>query len=169
MQSPPVVEIQTNFGDIDILLYDKKSPKTVKNFLDYVKDKHYDGTIFHRVIGDFMIQGGGFTLNFTKKHTRRPIKNEAENGLSNKRGTIAMARTSEVDSATDQFFINLRDNRFLDNKDHSAERFGYCVFGKVIKGMDVVDRIARVKTTRKGYFNDLPAEPVVIKRVLRIK
>jgi cyclophilin family peptidyl-prolyl cis-trans isomerase len=164
---PPVVEIQTNYGNIEIELFDKAAPKTVANFLAYVKQKHYDGTIFHRVIKGFMIQGGGFTNKFEHKQTMPPIKNEAENGLSNKRGTIAMARTFLVDSATDQFFINHKDNRFLDHKDHSAQNFGYCVFGKVIKGMDVVDKIANSQTMPKFGFKNLPVNPIFIKKIVR--
>ncbi|NOY75696.1 MAG: peptidylprolyl isomerase [Kiritimatiellaeota bacterium] len=162
-----MVEIQTNFGDIQLELFERSAPITVRNFLAYVDKKHYDGTVFHRVIGNFMIQGGGFTQKLLRKKSSPPIKNEAENGLSNKRGTISMARTSLVDSATDQFFINLRNNKFLNNKDHSAENFGYCVFGKVVKGMDVVDKIALAKTIRKGYFQHLPERPIIIKRIVK--
>jgi cyclophilin family peptidyl-prolyl cis-trans isomerase len=164
--SLPVVEIKTSMGDIKVELYPEKAPVTVKNFLDYVAKKRYNGTIFHRVINGFMIQGGGFDENLDKKPTGNPIENEADNKLSNKRGTIAMARTHIVDSATNQFFINLKDNSFLDHKD--TRNFGYCVFGKVIKGMDVVDKIAKVKTRRKKGYKDVPEEPVIIKEIIKI-
>ena len=165
----PIVVIKTSKGDITVELDPEKAPITVKNFLDYVDSKHYDGTIFHRVISNFMIQGGGLTPAMREKATNAPIKNEAANGLSNTRGTIAMARTNVVDSATSQFFINVRDNTFLDHKDNSAQRFGYCVFGKVIGGMDVVDKIKNVRTTTRGYSRDVPVEPVVIKEIVRVK
>ncbi len=158
----PVVIISTSMGDIEIELYPDKAPETVKNFLSYVNDRFYDGTIFHRVIPGFMIQGGGFTLDMKQKPTKAPIKNEANNGLKNDIGTIAMARTSVVDSATSQFFINLVDNNFLN---HGARDFGYAVFGKVIRGMDVVHKIAGVKTSNRGSFQDVPIEPVVIESV----
>src|SRR5262249_12947279 len=148
----PVVEIKTSMGTIKVELFEKDAPVTVKNFLRYVDDKHYDGTIFHRVIADFMIQGGGFSKGLNKanikdkeKKTRDPIKNESNNGQSNKPGTIAMARTGRPDSATAQFFINTKDNDFLDRA-KARDKVGYCVFGKVIEGMDVVDKIRRVKT-----------------------
>ncbi|MER3447981.1 MAG: peptidylprolyl isomerase A [Candidatus Dadabacteria bacterium] len=156
----PVVIISTSMGDIEIELYLDKAPVTIKNFLSYVNDGFYDGTIFHRVIPGFMIQGGGFTPDMKQKPTKAPIKNEADNGLKNDAGTIAMARTSAVDSATSQFFINLVDNNFLD---HGARDFGYAVFGRVIGGIDVVRRIAGVKTGNRGPFHDVPIEPVVIK------
>ncbi len=158
----PVVIMSTSMGDIKIELYPDKAPETVKNFLSYVNDKFYDGTIFHRVIPGFMIQGGGFTPDMKQKPTKAPIKNEADNGLKNETGTIAMARTSVVDSATSQFFINLVDNDFLN---HGSRDFGYAVFGKVIEGMDVVRKIAGVKTSNRGPFQDIPVEPVVIKSV----
>lgn len=157
-----VVIMSTSMGDIKIELYLDKAPETVKNFLSYVNDKFYDGTIFHRVIPGFMIQGGGFTPDMKQKPTKAPIKNEADNGLKNDTGTIAMARTSVVDSATSQFFINLVDNDFLN---HGDRDFGYAVFGKVIEGMDVVRKIAGVKTANHGPFQDVPVEPVVIKSV----
>jgi peptidyl-prolyl cis-trans isomerase B (cyclophilin B) len=163
----PVVIMKTSMGDIKIELDPEKAPVTVKNFLDYVDSKYYNGTIFHRIISNFMIQGGGLTPNMHQKKTKMPIKNEAYNGLSNKRGTVAMARTNIVDSATSQFFINVKDNTFLDHKDKSAQRFGYCVFGKVIDGMDVVDKIKNVKTGTKGYGRDVPVEPVLIKEIVR--
>jgi cyclophilin family peptidyl-prolyl cis-trans isomerase len=156
------VLMKTSKGDITIELYPAKAPITVKNFLSYVKDKFFDGTIFHRVIPNFMIQGGGMTPEMHEKPANPPIKNEAGNGLKNARGTLAMARTGVVDSATCQFFINLKDNGFLDHKDNSAEGFGYCVFGKVVAGMDVVDAIAKVKTGGKRGHDDVPFEPVTI-------
>ena len=137
----PVVLIKTTQGNVTVELDIEKAPISVKNFLSYVDKKFYNGTVFHRVIPNFMIQGGGFTKNMQRKKTQDPIKNEAFNGLSNKRGTIAMARTNRVDSATSQFFINVRDNKPLDHRDYSAQNFGYCVFGKVTSGMDVVDKI----------------------------
>lgn len=159
----PTVVIKTNKGTIEAVLYKDKAPISVDNFLKYVKAKHYDGTIFHRVIPNFMIQGGGFTTDLVQKKTRAPIKNEADNGLKNKRGTLAMARTSVVDSATSQFFINLKYNKFLD---HGARDFGYAVFGKVTKGMDVVDAIAKVPTGSKGPFTrDCPKDAVIIKSI----
>jgi peptidyl-prolyl cis-trans isomerase A (cyclophilin A) len=156
----PVVVMETSMGTIKIELNPAKAPITVKNFLDYVDAKFYDGTIFHRVIPTFMIQGGGFEPGMRQKKTREPIKNEAPNGLSNERGTIAMARTSELDSATAQFFINVVDNKGLDQP-------RYCVFGKVIDGMDVVDKIRNVRTGRVGGFADVPVEDVIIKSVRR--
>ncbi len=161
-----MVTIKTNYGDIKVELFEKEAPITVKNFLDYAASGHYKGTIFHRVIDKFMIQGGGFDANFDQKPTRDPIKNEAGNQLPNKRGTLAMARTQVVDSATSQFFINLVDNDFLDFKAPTAQHYGYCVFGKVVEGMDVVDKIAKVKTGRRGMYQDVPAENVVIEDVV---
>lgn len=160
----PVVLMSTSMGDIKIELYDKEAPETVKNFLSYVNDKFYDGTIFHRVIPGFMIQGGGFTATMEQKPTKPPIKNEAGNGLKNTTGTIAMARTSVPDSATSQFFINVKDNDFL-NRDKAQDGVGYAVFGKVIEGMDVVRKIEQVPTGRRGMHADVPLEPVVIKSV----
>jgi cyclophilin family peptidyl-prolyl cis-trans isomerase len=155
------VKLESSMGDIVIELNEKAAPVTVKNFLEYVKQGFYDGTIFHRVIPAFMIQGGGFTADMKQKQTRVPIVNEAANGLKNDRGTIAMARTSVPDSATCQFFINHKDNPSLNYiKGKSA---GYAVFGKVVEGMDVVDAIASVKTTSKAGMDDVPVEPVVIK------
>ncbi len=159
----PVVLIETSMGDIKVELYPNKAPITVKNFLDYVNSGHYNGTIFHRVIPGFMIQGGGFTKEFQMKKTNPPIKNEANNGLKNKRGTISMARTMYVDSATSQFFINVADNDFLDHRDNTMQGYGYAVFGKVISGMDVADKISNVKTGNVKGFNDVPVEPIVIK------
>ena len=163
----PVVEIKTSMGNMKVELYPKKAPLTVKNFLMYVKKKSYNGTIFHRVIPNFMVQGGGFNKDLEKTATEKPVKNEADNGLANKRGTIAMARTMIVDSATNQFFINLKNNSFLD---HQGQRnFGYCVFGKVIAGMDVLDKIAKVQTTIKKGYKDVPQETVIIKEIVKIK
>ena len=152
-------------GVIALELDDEKSPATVANFVQYAKDGHYDGTIFHRVIDGFMIQGGGFTKEMNQKPTREPIRNEAMNGLKNKRGTIAMARTMVVDSATSQFFINLVDNDFLDFSAPTPQGFGYAVFGKVTSGMEVVDAIAKVKTGFSGPHQNVPETPVVIKKV----
>ena len=157
--------IETSMGSITVELDDAKAPVTVKNFLDYATSGHYDGTIFHRVIDGFMIQGGGFTKAMDQKPTKAPIKNEAANGLTNKRGTIAMARTMVVDSATSQFFINLVDNDFLNFRAPTPQYYGYAVFGKVTDGMDVVDKIAKVKTGFAGSHQNVPEEPVVIKKV----
>jgi cyclophilin family peptidyl-prolyl cis-trans isomerase len=156
------VLMKTSKGDITIELNAAKAPGTVKNFLSYVKDKFYDGTVFHRVIPNFMIQGGGMTAELHEKDAKAPIKNEAANGFKNYRGTIAMARTGVVDSATCQFFINLKDNSFLDHKSDTPDGFGYCVFGKVVAGMDVVDAIAKVKTGTKRGMGDVPLETVTI-------
>ncbi|MEN8687834.1 MAG: peptidylprolyl isomerase [Desulfuromonadales bacterium] len=161
------VIIETSYGDITVELNDEKAPQSVTNFLAYVDNQHYTETIFHRVIKDFMIQGGNFTAEMTPKKTRAPIKNEAANGLRNLRGTIAMARTSVVDSATSQFFINLKDNGFLDHKNSSPQGYGYAVFGKVVKGMDVVDKIGSTRTNNVGRFRDVPMEPVVIHSIRR--
>lgn len=157
--------IETNMGSISLELDETKAPITVANFLAYAKEGHYDGTIFHRVIDGFMIQGGGFTRSMDQKPTKAPIRNEASNGLSNKRGTIAMARTMVVDSATSQFFINLVDNEFLDFRGPDPRTYGYAVFGKVTDGMDVVDKIAKVKTANSGMHQNVPEEPVTIKKV----
>ena len=157
-----MVILKTTAGEIRIELDEKSAPVTTANFLQYVRDGFYNGTIFHRVIDGFMIQGGGFDENFKQKETRAPIKNEAANQVSNQRGTIAMARTSVVDSATAQFFINVADNDFLDFRAPTAQHFGYCVFGKVVEGMDVVDKIRQVKTGKRGMHSDVPVENVVI-------
>jgi peptidyl-prolyl cis-trans isomerase B (cyclophilin B) len=156
------VKLETSKGDIVIELNEDKAPVTVKNFLNYVNDGFYDGTIFHRVIPNFMIQGGGFDDQMMQKNTRDPIKNEADNGLANDRGTIAMARTQDPDSATAQFFINHRDNAFLNYTAPSIQGWGYCVFGKVTDGMDVVDAIAGVKTTNRGGHSDVPEDVITI-------
>ena len=159
------VTMETSMGTITFALDDAKAPETVANFIRYAKDGHYDGTIFHRVIDGFMIQGGGFTKDMNQKETREPIRNEAMNGLRNLRGTIAMARTMVVDSATSQFFINLVDNAFLDFQNPTPQGFGYAVFGKVVDGMDVVDQIAKVKTGFSGPHQNVPEEAIVIKKV----
>lgn len=159
------VKIETSMGDIELTLDADKAPVTVSNFVAYAKSGHYDGTIFHRVIDGFMIQGGGFTQDMTQKQTKSPIVNEATNGLRNDRGTIAMARTMIVDSATSQFFINLKNNDFLNHAGTNPRMFGYAVFGHVTKGIDVVDKIAKVNTGSHGFHRDVPVEPVVIKKV----
>jgi len=161
----PVVVMKTSMGDIKIELWPDKAPVTVKNFLGYVEDKFFDGTIFHRVMDNFMIQGGGFTPDMKQKRTKGQIKNEARADVKNSRGTIAMARTGEVDSATAQFFINVVDNDGLNHTDETAEGFGYCVFGKVVEGMDVVDKIRKVKTGSVGMHKNVPLEPVIIQSV----
>jgi cyclophilin family peptidyl-prolyl cis-trans isomerase len=162
----PVVVVETSLGTIKIELDDEKAPITVKNFLGYVDDKFYDGTTFHRVMKDFMIQGGGFEPGLKEKKTKDAIKNEAANGLSNVRGTIAMARKGDPDSATAQWFINTVDNKRLDRSEDSA---GYCVFGKVIDGMDVVDKIRAVEVKDRGRFEKVPVQDVVIKSISRAK
>lgn len=158
----PTVLIKTTLGNITVELYEDKAPLSVRNFLQYVKDGHYNHTIFHRVIDGFMIQGGGFSADMKQKSVRAPIQNEADNGLLNKRGTLAMARTGEVNSATAQFFINVVDNPFLDFKAKNPREYGYAVFGKVTEGMDVVDAIKKVKTGTKGPFENVPVETVEI-------
>lgn len=154
-----MITIRTNHGDIRVELFDEKAPISCENFRQYAKDGHFDDTVFHRVIPNFMIQGGGMDAGMTQKPTREPIRNEADNGVSNARGTLAMARTTVVDSATSQFFINLRDNDFLD---HGTRDFGYAVFGQVSDGMDVVDAIAAVPTGNRGGHQDVPVEAVRI-------
>jgi len=165
----PRVVLETGMGNITLELYPAQAPLTVKNFLTYVDEKFYDGTIFHRVIRGFMIQGGGMTADMGEKPTHAPIRNEANNGLKNDRGTIAMARTQVPDSATAQFFINAKDNAFLNFRSKTVEGYGYCVFGKVIKGMDVVDAIEAVATGNKGYHQDVPLKPVVILKAYRLR
>jgi peptidyl-prolyl cis-trans isomerase B (cyclophilin B) len=159
-----MIKLTTNQGVITLELDAEKAPKTTANFLSYVEAGHYDGTIFHRVINGFMIQGGGFTPDMQQKPTQAPIENEAGNGLKNARGTIAMARTNDPHSATAQFFINVTDNDFLDFRAPSGNGWGYCVFGKVVEGLDVVDKIKGVKTGNKGFHQDVPAEDVVIEK-----
>ncbi|MGC8493700.1 MAG: peptidylprolyl isomerase [Syntrophobacteraceae bacterium] len=158
----PIVVLKTTLGQIKIELWPDKAPETVKNFLRYVNEGFYNGTIFHRVISNFMIQGGGFTADMAQKPTHEPIKNEARSDVPNDRGTIAMARTMVVDSATAQFFINVVDNPFLNHTDNTPAGYGYAVFGKVIDGMDVVDKIKDVPTENRGPFQNVPVTPVVI-------
>lgn len=159
-----MIVLQTNFGDIVVRLEHEKAPKSAANFEQYVTDGHYDGTLFHRVINGFMVQGGGFDLDFNQKPTREPIDNEADNGLKNNTGTLAMARTQDPHSATAQFFINIADNDFLNHSGKSIQGWGYCVFGEVVEGMEVVERIKEVPTTRRGMHADVPAEDVIIQR-----
>lgn len=162
-QPAPRVRLETNQGVIVLELYPDKAPKTVANFLSYVQSGFYDGTIFHRVVPNFVVQGGGFDTSFRHKPTKGPVENEATNKLSNLRGTVAMARTGEVHSATSQFFINLKDNTFLDHRDTTPRGYGYCVFGKVVEGMEVVDAIAAIPTGPGGPFPaEVPQKPVVI-------
>ncbi|MDX1573551.1 MAG: peptidylprolyl isomerase [Methylophaga sp.] len=160
----PRVKLATNHGDIIIALNAEKAPNTVANFIQYVESGFYDGTIFHRVIENFMIQGGGFTEDFQQKTTKKPIQNEANNGLTNKRGSIAMARTGDPHSATAQFFINTVDNSFLNFRAETTSDWGYAVFGEVVEGMDVVDKIRKVKTTLRGPHQDVPAENIIIEK-----
>ena len=166
-QTNPVVVMKTSMGTVKIELWEKKAPITVKNFLRYTDEKFYDGTIFHRVIPNFMIQGGGFTPDMKQKQTHEQIKNEAKAELKNTRGTIAMARTNQVHSATSQFFVNVVDSAFLDHRDETARGFGYCVFGQVVEGMDVVDKIRKVKTGNVGPYGDVPTKAVIIESVRR--
>jgi len=161
---PRQVVIQTSLGPIRIRLFPDKAPATVGNFLLYVDENFYDGTVFHRVIPNFMIQGGGHDANLAEKKARQPIRNESTNGLANRRGTLAMARAANPDSATCQFFINLKDNTSLDRSGNQA---GYCVFGEVIQGLEVVDKIAQVATGEQGVFRDVPIEPVLIRSIRR--
>jgi cyclophilin family peptidyl-prolyl cis-trans isomerase len=162
------VVVETSLGNFEIELEDDKAPKSVENFLKYVDEKHYDGTIFHRVIPAFMAQGGGYDGNLDKKQVREPVENEADNGIKNVRGTVAMARTSDPHSATAQFFVNVKDNGFLDHTGKNSTGWGYAVFGKVSSGMDVVDKIVGVKTSARGPFSkDAPVENVVITSVRR--
>lgn len=160
-----MITLHTNYGDITIELDFEKAPKTSANFKQYAEEGFYDGTIFHRVIDGFMIQGGGFSEDFVQKPTRETIENEADNGLQNLTGTLAMARTNDPHSATAQFFINVKDNHFLNHSGKNAAGWGYCVFGKVSDGMDVVNKIKSVKTGSKGFHQDVPKEAVVIQKV----
>jgi len=160
-----MVTLHTSMGDISLELDAEKAPKTVANFLQYARDGFYDGTIFHRVINNFMIQGGGMTADMAQKQTRAPVDNEANNGLKNKTGTVAMARTNDPHSATAQFFINVSDNGFLDHTAPTAQGWGYAVFGRVTAGMDVVEKIKAVATGNKGFHQDVPKEAVTIERV----
>lgn len=159
-----MIRLHTNYGDIMLELDREKAPITVQNFIDYVNSGHYDNTIFHRVIDGFMIQGGGFEPGMIQKKTRAPITNEAGNGLKNDQYTIAMARTSDPHSATGQFFINVKDNDFLNYKSSTAQGYGYCVFGRVVEGMDVVDKIKKVKTGTRSGHQDVPVENVILEK-----
>lgn len=161
-----MITLHTNYGDIKLMLDFDSAPKTAANFVEYVKAGHYDGTIFHRVIDNFMIQGGGFSAGMKQKDTRDPIENEANNGLKNDNGTVAMARTMDPHSASAQFFINIADNNFLNHTAKTSQGWGYTVFGRVIEGMDVVNRIKSVATTRKGGHQDVPVEDVVITKAV---
>lgn len=164
-EEKPLVVFETNLGEIRVELYPEQAPVTVENFLAYVDAGFYDGTLIHRVIPGFVVQGGGFTKDFERRDTRAPIVNEADNGLRNERGTLSMARTQARDSATSQFFINLRDNQVLD---HGERDFGYAVFARVVEGMDVVDEMATRATTRVGPMSDVPADPIVIEKARRV-
>ncbi|MGE9984364.1 peptidylprolyl isomerase [Desulfovibrio sp. SGI.169] len=167
--SDPAVRLETSLGDIVVRLDARKAPITTANFIRYVKSGHYDGVIFHRVIRNFMIQGGGLTPDMKEKSASASIHNEANNGLRNRKYTIAMARTADPHSASAQFFINTRDNGFLDFKSQTPQGWGYAVFGKVIKGQDVVDKIEAVSTGRKGFYEDVPITPVIIKKAVVIE
>ncbi len=160
-----MIRFETTLGDFSIEFFEKEAPVSVANFLKYIDDGFFDGTIFHRIVSGFVIQGGGFTEDMTQKKTLPPIKNEADNGLKNSRGSLSMARTNDVNSATSQFFVNLKDNDFLD---HTRGNFGYAVFARVTDGMDVIDKIAAVETGRRRGFDDVPVEPVIMKSVHRI-
>lgn len=169
MADNPLVLMETAMGEVVIELFEDKAPETVKNFLAYVDEEFYDGTIFHRVIPTFMVQGGGMTGMMKEKETRDSIQNEANNGLANERGTLAMARTMEPHSATAQFFVNVEDNDFLNFKSETPEGWGYCVFGKVTDGMEVVDKIRKVRTKSVGYHDDVPVEAVYINSIRRFE
>ena len=164
-----MVELHTNHGVIKLELNAEKAPKTVANFLNYVKSGHYDGTVFHRVIDGFMIQGGGFEPGMTQKPTSTPIANEANNGLKNVKGSVAMARTNDPHSATAQFFINVNDNDFLNHSSPTPQGWGYAVFGKVVEGLEVVDKIKKVKTGSKGFHQDVPVDDVVIEKAVVVE
>ncbi|WP_419306959.1 peptidylprolyl isomerase [Chromohalobacter israelensis] len=159
-----MIVLQTNYGSIRLRLDHDNAPKTAANFEQYVRDGHYDDTLFHRVIDGFMVQGGGFDTQFEQKPTRAPIDNEADNGLKNVKGSVAMARTQDPHSASAQFFINVADNDFLNHRDKSMQGWGYCVFGEVVEGMDVVEKIKNVPTTRRGMHADVPAEDIILQR-----
>jgi peptidyl-prolyl cis-trans isomerase A (cyclophilin A) len=161
-----MILFETTLGDFKIEFFEKEAPISVANFQKYIDDKFFDGTIFHRIVPGFVIQGGGFTEDMTQKKTKPTIKNEADNGLKNERGTLSMARTNDVNSATSQFFVNLKDNEFLD---HSRGNFGYAVFARVTEGMDVVDKIAAVETGRRKGFDDVPVESVIMKSVRTVE
>ena len=160
-----MIRFETTLGDFTIEFYEKEAPESVANFKRYIDDGFFDGTIFHRIVPGFVIQGGGFTEDMSQKRTKPPVKNEADNGLKNSRGTLSMARTSDINSATSQFFVNLKDNDFLDN---SRGNFGYAVFARVTQGMDVVDKIAAVETSRKRGFDDVPVDAVIMKSVRQV-
>ena len=160
-----MIRFETTLGDFTVELFDKDAPESVANFLRYIDDGFFDGTIFHRIVPGFVIQGGGFTEDMTQKRTQAPVKNEADNGVKNQRGTLSMARTSDINSATSQFFVNLKDNEFLD---HSRGNFGYAVFARVTAGMDVIDKIAAVETARRRGFDDVPVDAVIMKSVRRM-
>lgn len=159
-----MIRFETTLGSFSIELFEDKAPISAANFLKYVDDEFFDGTIFHRIVPGFVIQGGGFTEDMTQKRTQPAIKNEADNGVKNTRGTLSMARTSDINSATSQFFVNLKDNDFLD---HSRGNFGYAVFGRVTEGMEIIDKIAAVKTGRRRGFEDVPLDPVIMTSVRR--
>jgi peptidyl-prolyl cis-trans isomerase A (cyclophilin A) len=159
-----MIRFETTLGDFTIEFHEKEAPLSVANFLRYIEDGFFDGTIFHRIVPGFVIQGGGFTEDMTQKQTHPPVKNEADNGLKNDRGTLSMARTNDINSATSQFFVNLKDNEFLD---HKKGNFGYAVFARVTEGMEVIDRIAAVETGRRRGFDDVPVKPVIMKSVRR--
>lgn len=167
--SNPMVLMETSHGDLLIELYEDKAPKTVANFLRYVDEEFYDGLIFHRVINGFMIQGGGMNVMMKEKETHEPIENEASNGLKNEVGTLAMARTQAPHSASSQFFINVKDNAFLDFKSETPDGWGYCVFGKVVEGMETVDKIKKVRTKNVGYYADVPVDLVTINTARRFE
>jgi cyclophilin family peptidyl-prolyl cis-trans isomerase len=160
-----MIRFETSLGDFTVELFEKDAPLSVANFLSYIDAEFFDGTIFHRIVPGFVIQGGGFTEDMTQKKTQPPVKNEADNGLKNTRGSLSMARTSDINSATSQFFVNLKDNDFLD---HSRGNFGYAVFARVTEGMEVIDKIAAVETGRKRGFDDVPVEAVIMKSVRRL-
>jgi peptidyl-prolyl cis-trans isomerase A (cyclophilin A) len=160
-----MIRFETSLGDFTVELFEKDAPLSVANFLSYIDAEFFDGTIFHRIVPGFVIQGGGFTEDMTQKKTQPPVKNEADNGLKNARGSLSMARTSDINSATSQFFVNLKDNDFLD---HSRGNFGYAVFARVTEGMEVIDKIAAVETGRKRGFDDVPVEAVIMKSVRRL-
>ena len=166
MTTNTIIIIKTSSGDIKLELFDDKAPRTSENFKEYIKSGYFNGMIFHRVIKDFMIQGGGFTQDMQQKETMQPIQNEANNMVSNERGTIAMARTNDPHSASAQFFINLKDNEFLDFKSETVQGWGYCVFGKVLEGIEIVDKIAQVSTGSYGPHQDVPNDPIIIKEIV---
>ena len=166
MATNTIINVKTSLGDIKLELFNDKAPITAENFIKYIESDYFANSIFHRVIKDFMVQGGGFTVEMEEKETMSPIKNEANNMVSNERGTIAMARTNDPHSASAQFFINLKDNVFLDFKSETTQGWGYCVFGKVIEGMGVIDKIAIVDTGSYGPHQDVPKDPIIIKEII---